>query len=115
MTETTCVISIALRSNTKQGTVGKLVPGVSAKLVDGELLVRGPNVMKGYHHNPKADTESFTSDGWLRTGDICYFDQDDDMFVIDRVKEVRLFIKYITIFNLLKTSPSSSSTKDSRY
>ena len=62
---------------------------MSAKLVDGELLVKGPNIMKGYLRNPKANAQTFTADGWLRTGDICRFDEDGDIFVIDRIKEVR--------------------------
>lgn len=90
MTETTCVISIAIRANSKQGCVGKLVPGMSAKLVEGELYVKGPNIMKGYLRNPKANSETFTDDGWMKTGDICHIDKDGDLFIIDRVKEVGL-------------------------
>jgi len=89
MTETTCIISVTIEGNQKRGTVGKLLPNMSAKLIDGELLVKGPNIMKGYLRNPAADKAIFTADGWMRTGDICRIDEDGDLFVIDRVKEVR--------------------------
>jgi 4-coumarate--CoA ligase len=90
MTETTCVISIATVDNTKPASVGKLIPNMSGKLVDGELWLKGPNIMKGYLRNPGADAVTFTDDGWMRTGDVCQFDEDGDMFVVDRVKEVSL-------------------------
>lgn len=89
MTETTGVICVTRRDNSKRGTVGKLIPNMSAKLEDGELLVKGPNVMKGYLRNKNANKETFTEDGWMRTGDICWFDEDEDIFVVDRKKEVR--------------------------
>jgi 4-coumarate--CoA ligase len=88
MTETTCGISSTTQDNSKRGTVGKLLPNMSAKLVNGELFVKGPNIMKGYLRNPVANAEAFTTDGWMRTGDICRFDEDGDIFVVDRVKEV---------------------------
>lgn len=88
MTETTCVISLAAHSNMTPGCVGKLMPNLSAKLVDGELLVKGPNIMKGYLNNDKANKETFTEDGWMRTGDVCQFDKDGNLFVVDRIKEV---------------------------
>lgn len=88
MTETTCATSIAIQGNSKQGCVGKLLPGMSAKLVNGELYVKGPNIMKGYINNPTANSQIFTPDGWMKTGDVCYFDEDGDIFVVDRVKEV---------------------------
>jgi long-subunit acyl-CoA synthetase (AMP-forming) len=88
MTETTSVISIATLDNSKRGSIGKLVPNMSAKLVDGELLVKGPNIMKGYLRNPDADTDTFMKDRWMKTGDVCTFDEDGDIFVVDCVKEV---------------------------
>lgn len=54
----------------------------------GELWVRGPNVMKGYWRNPKATAETKTPDGWLRTGDIAYVDDDGKFFIVDRKKEL---------------------------
>jgi long-subunit acyl-CoA synthetase (AMP-forming) len=90
MTETTCVISIAAFDNSKRGTVGTLVPNMSGKLVEGELFIKGPNIMKGYLRNPNADADTFTEDGWMKTGDVCMFDEDGSMFIVDRVKEVSL-------------------------
>ncbi|KAG8384941.1 hypothetical protein BUALT_Bualt04G0170500 [Buddleja alternifolia] len=57
----------------------------------GELWMKGPIVMKGYLDDPKANSETFTSEGWLRTGDICYIDDEGHLFVVDRLKEL---IKY---------------------
>ncbi|MDT0630118.1 4-coumarate--CoA ligase family protein [Rubrivirga sp. S365] len=88
---------------TKYGSVGPVVPGVDAKLADvdtgeevpdgerGELLVRGPNVMKGYLGNDEATARTLDADGWLHTGDVAVVDEDGDFFIVDRVKEL---IKY---------------------
>ncbi|MBA0788062.1 hypothetical protein Gotri_026954 [Gossypium trilobum] len=57
----------------------------------GELRLRGPSVMKGYFSNPEATTSTLDSDGWLRTGDLCYIDEDGFVFIVDRLKEL---IKY---------------------
>ncbi|KAK4940278.1 hypothetical protein LTR10_019598 [Elasticomyces elasticus] len=54
----------------------------------GELWCRGPNVMKGYWRNPKATAETLTSDGWLKTGDIAYLDEQGMFFIVDRKKEL---------------------------
>lgn len=56
--------------------------------ISGELLVRGPHVMKGYHNNPKATAETITSDGWLRTGDIGHYDENKYFYITDRLKEL---------------------------
>ncbi|KAF8340323.1 uncharacterized protein EI90DRAFT_3035186 [Cantharellus anzutake] len=58
---------------------------------DGEVLLRGPGVMRGYLHNPKATKETFTSDGWLKTGDVGYIDNAGFLRIVDRKKEI---IKY---------------------
>ncbi|KAG0169073.1 hypothetical protein DFQ29_009919 [Apophysomyces sp. BC1021] len=85
------------------GSSGKLTAFMEAKIVDengqslgpdlqGELLVRGPQVMKGYLNNPEANKETFTADGWMRTGDIVKYDSvTGEFFVLDRIKEL---IKY---------------------
>ncbi|KAH8690843.1 putative 4-coumarate-CoA ligase [Talaromyces proteolyticus] len=54
----------------------------------GELWVRGPQVMKGYWRNPKATAETLTPDGWLRTGDIAYYDEEEKFFISGRLKEL---------------------------
>jgi 4-coumarate--CoA ligase len=55
---------------------------------EGELWVRGPQVMLGYHANPEATARSLTADGWLRTGDLARIDADGHLFILDRVKEL---------------------------
>lgn len=54
----------------------------------GELWVRGPNIMKGYWNKPEATKETLTSDGWLKTGDIAYVDEEDKFYIVDRKKEL---------------------------
>lgn len=63
----------------------------------GELWVRGPNIMKGYWQNPQATQETKTADGWLKTGDIAYIDENRKFYIIDRVK-VSSYIVYIYIY-----------------
>jgi long-chain acyl-CoA synthetase len=71
------------------GTVGKPLPGVELKLVgDGELLICGPTVMKGYHNDPVRTAEAIDPDGWLHTGDIATIDDDGYVRIIDRKKEL---------------------------
>lgn len=84
-------ISTASIENTKPGSVGKLNPNMCAKVVDGELYLSGPNVAITYYHSAEAPNETFTADGWLKTGDVCRIDQDGDIFIIDRAKDVRLY------------------------
>ncbi|KAF7965136.1 hypothetical protein HWV62_45418 [Athelia sp. TMB] len=101
MSETTCVIATTPGWNAKRGTVGTIVANMTAKLIPvggrveadgrGELWLKGPQVMKGYWRNPAATQETFDAEGWMRTGDVCVIDQDGDMFIVDRVKEL---IKY---------------------
>jgi len=100
MTEATCTISAPLQRPSTPGTVGWLVPGTEARLVDpetgadvepgepGELLVRGPQVMEGYHGQPEATAAVFTSDGWLRTGDLVAIRGDGQLEIRDRLKEL---------------------------
>jgi acyl-CoA synthetase (AMP-forming)/AMP-acid ligase II len=57
----------------------------------GEIWIKGPNICKGYYKNPKATADSINSEGWYRTGDIGYMDQDHNLYITDRVKEL---IKY---------------------
>lgn len=59
---------------------------------EGELLFRGPSVMKGYLNNPKANAETFTADGWMRTGDVGKYDSKTGEFaIVDRIKELIKF------------------------
>jgi long-chain acyl-CoA synthetase len=71
------------------GSVGKPLPGLETKVAaDGELLVRGPLVMKGYRNEPEKTAEAIDTDGWLHTGDIATLDDDGNVSIIDRKKEV---------------------------
>lgn len=55
---------------------------------EGEILLRGPNIMKGYLNNPEANAATFTKDGWLRTGDIGKLANDGHFYIVDRLKEL---------------------------
>src|SRR5206468_6486230 len=71
------------------GTVGKLLPGLQGKVADdGEFLVRGPLVMKGYRKEPAKTAQAIDADGWLHTGDILDVDQEGYLRVVDRKKEL---------------------------
>jgi acyl-CoA synthetase (AMP-forming)/AMP-acid ligase II len=87
----------------KPGSCGTLLPSCEAQVVDvisqdplgvgqaGEIQVRGPNMMRGYWKQPAATAETLIENGWMRTGDIGYFDADGCIFLVDRLKEL---IKY---------------------
>ena len=85
----TTVISFNFGDKFRPGTVGKLLPYVQVKLSpEGEILAKGPNVMKGYFNNPKATAETIDADGWLHTGDVGVFDDDNYLKITDRIKEL---------------------------
>ncbi len=89
LTEASPVIAFNYRNKFHPGTVGKLLPWIQLKFdIDGEICVKGPNLMKGYYHNPKADAEVFDADGWFRTGDIGYLDENHFLHITDRKKEL---------------------------
>jgi acyl-CoA synthetase (AMP-forming)/AMP-acid ligase II len=94
---------LARVEETPPGSVGALLPNTEARLVDpetgedvaegeqGEIWVRGPQVMRGYLNNEEATAETLTPDGWLRTGDIGRIDENGYFYIVDRLKEL---IKY---------------------
>ncbi|CAH2036718.1 unnamed protein product [Thlaspi arvense] len=87
----------------RYGTAGKLSANMEGRIVDpvtgqvlgpnqtGELWLKGPSIMKGYFSNEEATSSTLDSEGWLRTGDLCFVDEDGFIFVVDRLKEL---IKY---------------------
>lgn len=87
MTECSPVISTNLSSDSKEGSVGKLMPNCQAKTVDGELWVKGSSVMQGYYHMPR-ETADTLEDGWLKTGDLGYVDEDGFVFLTGRKKNL---------------------------
>jgi long-chain acyl-CoA synthetase len=89
MSETCGAGSVNPNGRVKIGTVGPPAPGVEIKLdSDGEVLVKSDVVMLGYRNLPEKTSETFTEDGWLRTGDIGAFDEDGYLMIIDRKKEL---------------------------
>jgi long-subunit acyl-CoA synthetase (AMP-forming) len=89
MSELSCIATVSHPSDTRLGTVGKLVPGMEGRVAeDGEFLVRGPLVMKGYRKEPKKTAEAVDDDGWLHTGDIMEADDDGYLKIVDRKKEL---------------------------
>ena len=105
MTETSPVThsSPSAPDDVKFGSVGVLAPNTECKIVDleskaalgpnqeGEICIRGPQVMKGYLNKPEATSQTIDSEGWLHTGDIGYVDEFGHFFIVDRAKEL---IKY---------------------
>jgi acyl-CoA synthetase (AMP-forming)/AMP-acid ligase II len=73
---------------TVPGSAGRLMPNTQLRVVDGELLIRGPQIMAGYLNRPDATAEILDDDGWLHTGDLGHIDSDGNVFVVDRLKEL---------------------------
>lgn len=98
------------------GSIGRMLPNLEARLIGeddfdvtegerGELWLRGPTIMKGYHNNPTATRDSITSDGWFKTGDVAMIDSEHFFYIVDRKKEL---IKYkVSSCDPLKSARSS--------
>jgi long-chain acyl-CoA synthetase len=88
MTETATAATISTIENHKFGTVGRPFPGVELKIADdGEILIKGPNIFQGYHHNADASFGAVT-EGWLHTGDLGSIDEDGYLSITGRKKDI---------------------------
>ena len=87
MTECSPVISTSLSWNIRKGTVGQLLPNCEAKVVDEEIWVKGSSVMRGYYKMPE-ETEQALQDGWLKTGDLGYVDEEGFVYLTGRKKNL---------------------------
>jgi len=103
MSELSPATHVGLYGQTVHGSIGQTMPNIEVRLVDpdtakdaargepGEIWIRGPNVMKGYRNNVKATQDTIDPEGWLHTGDIAIVDENENFFIVDRLKEL---IKY---------------------
>jgi len=94
MTETAGVVTVQRSAASPVGTVGAAVPGVELRIAeDGELLVRGPTVFKGYYRNAAATAETIDAQGWLHTGDVALTvpgPEGDEFRIVDRKKDIMI-------------------------
>jgi long-subunit acyl-CoA synthetase (AMP-forming) len=91
MSELSCAATVNPPDAIRIGTVGVALPNAELRIADdGELLVRGPLVMKGYRNEPEKTAEALDADGWLHTGDIASIDADGYVRIVDRKKELMI-------------------------
>jgi long-chain acyl-CoA synthetase len=94
LTETSPILTLNPKEHYKVDSVGKIIPQVQMKILKpnedgiGEIAVKGPMVMKGYYKMPEETAEVFTQDGWFKTGDLGYMDEEDYVYLTGRAKNL---------------------------
>jgi long-chain acyl-CoA synthetase len=89
LTETSPVLTVTTDGAIKAGSSGRVLECVELKIAeDGEILAKGPNIMKGYYKNPEATAEVLSDDGWFSTGDVGHLDDEGFLFITDRKKDI---------------------------
>ncbi len=89
MTETCATVSCWEENNFRFGSIGKPLPGVEVRIgEENEIQVRGPIVMRGYFNKPQETADTFTADGWLKTGDAGMIDESGNLFITERLKDL---------------------------
>ena len=111
MTEA-CVVSANRPDDNKDGSIGIPFEGIEMKIAegDGEILIRGPNVMQGYYNNPEETAKVIDAEGYYHTGDVGYMDKDGHYYVTDRIKDLfklsnGKYVAPLQVESLLKQSP----------
>jgi long-chain acyl-CoA synthetase len=108
LTETSPVLTLNPAKGRQPGTVGTPIPGVEIKIIDeeekplpvgtvGEICARGANIMRGYHHKPEETRQTFTRDGWLKTGDVGFLNEKGFLTIADRKKDL-IIVKGLNVY-----------------
>lgn len=88
LTESANLTSANANATEKPTSIGKIYPGQEAKIVDGELWIKGDNIFSGYYKDPERTAEALTEDGWLRTGDLMRIDEEGFLYITGRIKNL---------------------------